>query len=363
MSKKGYLAVANIVGYESFLILTEIEHAQSIVNDLLTTIINNINSPLTFFKLEGNSVYIYNPEGNFINNKTMLEVIENIYYKFARTLETMSYNTVCTCQACRDISALDLKFLIHFGTYSNTEIDGKEDLIGPDVLFLRELVRSNIDNLVDTTAYVFLTEASIEALELNTQTEGIEAYSASFEDIGEINGFVQDLHPLWERERRRNVITVCPDETWFEVEADFPVCAALAWEYVTAPEFRRQWLSANKVTAYTNDKGRVGFGTTYICAHGKYEINQIIIDWCPFEYLTVDTLLPMKGSQRHAIELSPNGDNTRVLWRFSRAKGQNWLHTFMLRLLLTSMKSKLIDKLRQGRAKVLQIIEQDQEIS
>jgi len=204
------------------------------------------------------------------------------------------------------------------------------------------------DNLVGTTGYVFLTDACIEPLDLNSRTAGINAYSNTYEDIGEINGFVQDLHALWELESKRQVITVSADETWFEVETDLPVCAALAWEYVTAPEFRRQWLSANKVTAYTNDKGCVGFGTTYICAHGKYEINQIIIDWCPFEYLTVDTVLPMKGSQRHTIELSPNDDSTHVLWRFNRAKGQNWLHTFMLRLLLTPMKGKLIDNLRQG---------------
>ena len=116
MSKKGYLVVVNIEGYESFLTQTELEHAQSIVNDLLRTIIDNIKPPLIFFKLEGNSIYMHTSDGCFINNKTILEVIENMYYKFARVLDTMSYNTVCTCQVCRDITALDLKFLIHFDT-------------------------------------------------------------------------------------------------------------------------------------------------------------------------------------------------------------------------------------------------------
>jgi len=360
MSQKGYLLVANFEGYEAFLMHTEPEHAQSIVNDLINTLLDNIKPPLIFFKLEGGAVFVYTPAGSFIDRKTLLEVIENLYCTFARTLETMYRNTVCTCQACQHMTSLDLKFVIHYGAYSLTKIDDNEDLIGPDVLILRELFKNPIADQIGTTGYALLTEACVEAMELNSQTEGMKAYSAAFENLGGIKCFAQDLHPVWENERKRQLITVSPDDAWFEVETDLPVCTALAWEYVTEPEFRRQWLSANKVTAYTNDKGRVGFGTTYVCAHGKFKINQIIVDWCPFEYLTVDTALPMKGTQRHTIELTPHGDSTSVLWRFNRAEGQNRLHTLILRMLFNPMKGKLINQLKQGGEKVLEKIEQDQ---
>jgi hypothetical protein len=258
------------------------------------------------------------------------------------------------------MTSLDLKFVIHYGAYSLTKTDDKEDLIGPDVIILRELFKSPVADQVGMTGYALLTEACVEAMKLNTQTEGMNAYSATYENLGGIKGFTQDLHPVWERERRQQLITVTPDHAWFEVETDLPVCPALAWEYVTEPEFRSQWLSANKVTAYTNDKGRVGFGTTYICAHGKYKINQIIVDWRPFEYLTVDTTLPMKGTQRHTTEFTPHIGGTRVLWRFDQAKGQNRLHTLMLRLLLRPMKGMLTNQLRQESAKVLEKIEHHQ---
>ena len=360
MLRKGYLVVANFAGYEAFLIRTEPEHAQSIVNDLLTTLLDNIKPPLVFFKLEGDAIFVYIPEESLIHGKTLLEMVENLYCVFARTLETMFRNTVCTCQACRHMTSLDLKFVIHYGTYKFTKIDDKEDLIGPDVIILRELFKSPIADQVGTTGYVLLTEACVEAMKLNTQTEGMKAYSATFENLGGIKGFAQDLHPVWESQRKQQHITVSPDNAWFEVETDLPVCAALAWEFVTEPEFRSQWLSANKVTAYSNDKGRVGLGTTYICAHGKYKINQIILDWHPFEYLTVDTALPLKGTQRHTTVLTPHNGGTRVLWRFDQVKGQNRLHTLMLRLLFNPMKGRLINKLKQGGAKVLEKIEQDQ---
>ena len=141
MLQKGYLVTANISGYEEFLTQAELEHAQSIVNDLLNTIIDDIRHPLIFSKSEGSSIFLYSPEGSFVQGQTFLEVIENLYCTFARTLETMSRNTVCPCQACQLMSRLDLRFIVHYGAFSLTEIDGQHDLTGPDVMILRHLNR------------------------------------------------------------------------------------------------------------------------------------------------------------------------------------------------------------------------------
>jgi uncharacterized protein YndB with AHSA1/START domain len=359
MLQKGYLVAANISGYEEFLTQAELEHAQSIVNDLLNTLIDDLRHPLIFSKLEGNSIFLYSPEGSFVQGQTLLEVIENLYCTFARTQETMSRNTVCPCQACRLMSGLDLKFIVHYGTFSLTEIGGQQDLIGPDVMILRELFKSPISDVAGNNAYAFVTTRCADAMELNKLTHGMEAYSATFENLGEVKGFIHNLHAVWEREREQRRITVKPEDTWLEVETDLPVSLALAWEYVTEPNFRKQWLSANKVTAYTNDKGRMGIGTTYICSHGKYKINQVIIDWRPFEYLTVDTAMPMKGMQRLTTQLTPHGSGTRVSWRFDQIIGRNRIHTLMLRMLFNSMRGKITNRLKAGSTKVLEIIEND----
>lgn len=359
MSQKGYLVAASIAGYEQFLTQAELEHAQSIVNDLVNTLIDDISHPLIFSKIEGNSIFLYSPEGSFVKGQTLLEVIENLYCTFARTLETMSRNTVCPCQACQLMSGLDLKFIVHYGTFSLTEIDGQQDVMGPDVMILRELSKSPISEAAGNNGYLFITSACTDAIGLNGLTDRMKTYSTSFENLGEVTGFIHDLHAVWQREREQRRIRIKPEDTWLEVETDLPVSSALAWEYVTEPNFRKQWLSANNVTAYTNDKGRMGLGTTYICAHGKYKINQVIVDWRPFEYLTVDTAMPMKGMQRLTTQLTPHGSGTRVSWRFDQVTGRNRVHTLMLRMLFNSMKGKITSRLKEGGTKVLEMIEND----
>ncbi|MGB7290813.1 MAG: DUF2652 domain-containing protein [Thermodesulfobacteriota bacterium] len=359
MSQKGYLAVVNISGYEEFLTQAELEHAQSIVNDLLNTLIDDIGHPLVFSKLEGNSIFLYSREGSFVQGQTLLELIENLYCTFARTLETMSRNTVCPCRACQLMSGLDLKFIFHYGTFSLTEIDGQHDLMGPDVMILRLLIKSPIADAAGNNGYLFITSACADAMSLNRLTVRMKTYSATFENLGEVKGYIHDLHSVWEHEREQRRITVKPEDAWLEVETDLPVSSALAWEYVTGPNFRKQWLSANDVTANTNDKGRMGIGTTYICSHGRYKINQVIVDWRPFEYLTVDTAMPMKGIQRHTTQLTPRGGGTRVSWRFDEITGRNRIHTLMLRMLFNSMKGKITSRLKEGSKKVLEMIEND----
>ena len=79
MSQKGYIVVANIFGYTAFVKKTELEHAQSIIDDLLNTLIESFHPPLIFSKIEGDSIFAYTPENSFIKGQTLLEAIENLY--------------------------------------------------------------------------------------------------------------------------------------------------------------------------------------------------------------------------------------------------------------------------------------------
>ena len=341
MAREGYLAVANIAGYEVFLIKAELEHAQSIIKDLTNTLLDNIEPPLVFLKLEGDAIILYTPDKSFIQGNTLLEVIENLYCAFSIALETMYRNTVCQCRACRLMNSLDLKFFLHYGTYSLAEIDGQEDLIGTDAIILRELLKHHITDTVDTEGCAFITSACADAMGLNGLTDGMKTYSANYENLGEIKGYVHNLKTIWERQREQRRIMVDSDDAWLEFEMNLPVSKTLAWKYVTEPKYRALWLAASKVTAHTNDKGRLGVGSTYICAHGRHKIDQVIMDWRPFEYLTVDTVMPINGMQRHTTKLTPIDNGTCVSWRFDQVTGRNQIHTFVLRLLLNLVKGKM----------------------
>ena len=56
-TQTGYLLLADISGYTSFVAQTEIEHADMALSFLLETIIEQLSSLLTISKLEGDAVF------------------------------------------------------------------------------------------------------------------------------------------------------------------------------------------------------------------------------------------------------------------------------------------------------------------
>jgi len=356
MSQNGYIAVANIHGYTSFLIQSELDHAQSVIDDLLNTLIDNVCPPLIFSKTEGDSVFVHVPEKSFMQSQSLIEAIDNLYCIFTLTRENMHRNTVCTCKACKLIPELDLKFVLHYGTYSFTTINNQEDLIGADVMHVRQLSKSPISDAAGVKGFAYITNECIKAMDINNFTENLIKYSDSNDQTGVINGFIYDLCPVWEEMREHNKITANPEDTWFVLETILPVNSALAWDYITEPKYRRWWLKASNITLDGNETGRIGIGTTYICAHGRYKINQIIVDWRPFDYLTVDTVMPLKGLQRSTVKLIPEEGGTKISWVFEKVTGLNSIHTLLLRTLFVAFKGIFIKRLKQGSESVIEII-------
>ncbi len=69
--------------------------------------------------------------------------------------------------------------------------------------------------------------------------------------------------------------------------------------------------------------GRRGVGTINHCMHGAHAIIEEVIDWRPFDYLTLTTLLPMPGALKvlmtYAFSESAGG-GTHIEIRVARPK-------------------------------------------
>ncbi len=63
-TQHGYLVIADISGFTSYLAKVELEHAHEILTDLLETIVKEFKTLLTISKLEGDAVFAYVPEAN-----------------------------------------------------------------------------------------------------------------------------------------------------------------------------------------------------------------------------------------------------------------------------------------------------------
>src|SRR5947208_1238480 len=115
--QEGYLIIADISGYTAFLTGTEMEHAQSIMEELIGLIIDHVTLPLKLVKLEGDTVFCYTPGTISLDGNLIFDMLEGCYFDFSDHLVNMHRSTTCQCSACRAIPTLDLKFIVHYGNY------------------------------------------------------------------------------------------------------------------------------------------------------------------------------------------------------------------------------------------------------
>ncbi|MGH7801277.1 MAG: DUF2652 domain-containing protein [Thermodesulfobacteriota bacterium] len=360
MSQKGYLVIADISGYTAFLTHSELDHAEGIMKSLIKTLLEHLKSPFVVSKLEGDAIFVYAPDGSFVQGQTLLEAIENIYCSFAKTLESMNRDTTCTCKACKLMPTLDLKFIMHHGTFILSDIAGRQELTGPDVILVHNLLKNKINETLGVKAYAFFSRACADAMSLGELAEEMKTHTENYEHLGEVSGYVHDLHKVWDREREQRRVYVDPEHAWFVVEADVPVQPALAWDYLNKPELRRHWIRADSITTQGGDKGRLGVGSEYHCAHGELMVIQTIVDWKPFNYMTVDTVVTKDQFFRLTTKLTPIEKGTRVSWYFAKLSGTNPFHTLVSSWKTSRMKGMLTDVFTQGGRLLREMIEADQ---
>jgi len=98
------------------------------------------------------------------------------------------------------------------------------------------------------------------------------------------------------------------------------------WEHFTQPGLRPKWRAADEVRE-TSQSGRRGVGTVNHCMHGPHAIIEEVLDWRPFDYLTIFALLPMPDAPKVImsyafLEEKPGRRISRSGWRGRSPKDQ-----------------------------------------
>lgn len=314
-TQHGYLFLADISGYTSFVAGTELDHSHEILTDLLETICMQIEKLLTIHKLEGDAVFAYAPETIISRGETILELVESTYTAFRDRQTDIRRATTCTCRACQHIPSLDLKFIVHHGDYILQQVRGIREMVGSDVNLVHRLSKNHVTEATGWRAYLMITEPCLNHLEL--KLEGVHEQMESYEHLGEIKTINIDMHHRYEelKESRRVFLTEQDADLQFSV--DFPTPPPVTWEWLQDPKRRNIW--SGDVHWYSGDrpKGRAGSGASNHCAHGKSVSTEVTVDWRPFEYATIDTyengkklfsetfrLEPLPGGGTHVTNLS-----------------------------------------------------------
>jgi hypothetical protein len=336
MTQQGFLVISDITGYSKYVNESELEHARDSLTDLLNILIDHTQSPLVLSKLEGDAVFSYAPSGGFLQRQSLLDMIESTYASFRKALELMVINTTCTCNACRNLPNLDLKFFVHYGSFMIQKLGQYNELVGHDVNLVHRLAKNHIKEETGFKAYAAFTQSVMDALGLEEFQNSLTPHLESFADVGEVQMYVHDMHKVWERLKDRVRIEVRPEEAMAVFKAEFPVPPSILWEYLTKPEYRVILLGASKLELRNQAQGRTGVDSVFYCYHGNMETPQLILDWSPFEQFTTDDSNPWGLTTRITCKLEPTQAGTRLYNLMGKPRGRG------LRLILFRLVAKFV---------------------
>jgi hypothetical protein len=287
------LVIADLSGYTGYLAGVELDHAQDILADLIGRVVKALRPPFRLAKLEGDAAFAYVATDK-VDGSLLQDTIEATYFAFRRRQRDIRQATNCTCDACRRIPELDLKFVLHHGAVARQKMAGREELVGRDVILVHRLLKNAAETKLGRRAYALYTAACVEAMGIDPAAQGMTAHSEAIEAIGEVVVWLKDLEAAWQAEVERRRIEVTAADASLVIADEVPVPQQVVWEYATLPGRRTQWSGATAVIENAPN-GRRGAGAVNHCMHGEATIVEEVLDWRPFEYTTSRYEMPMPG--------------------------------------------------------------------
>lgn len=337
MSKthEGYLLIADITGYTRYLSESELEHAQDTLTALLELLVENTRSPLVISRLAGDAVISYGLRQEFFKGQTFIEKIEDLYVTFRKAIERLVLNNTCQCNACANISTLDLKFFIHYGTFGLQRISDHDELIGNDINLLHRLLKNSVTEETGIRAYALYTEMAIQQLGVETIAETMTRHNETHEHLGEVAALVQDMHTVWENRRGGTAVAFPYDRVLDRSEVQISMPRERVWDYLTQPEFRSTMIGSDRMEIANRSQGRIAPGSVYQCYHGDKWVPHLILEWQPFERMITRESPPIFPDLVSIIEyrLDSTEGGTRLTKLFTKPSGP-FLGRMMIYLLV-----------------------------
>lgn len=200
----GLLVLADIGGYTAFLQSVTVAHrddafadgavpdAYAVISSLLDGIVARLAPPFTLSKLEGDAVFAYADDADPVpRGEAMLHCLTECYEDFRARVATAHSVWPCWCEACSRIDALDLKFVLHAGSYVVQVIAGRPELVGPEVVVAHRLLKSGAPELVGHGAFALVTAAAAERTGI--PTDDALPIAEAYEHSAPISGYVLPL--------------------------------------------------------------------------------------------------------------------------------------------------------------------------
>jgi hypothetical protein len=285
-TQHGYLVLADISGYTSYLAGVELAHARDILSELLEVIIERFKPLLTIVKLEGDAVFAYVPKMKILRDETLLELLESTYLAFRDRVEGIRRRTTCECNACRAIPSLDLKFILHYGEYLVQNVSGITELVGSDVNLVHRLLKNHVSDATKWKAYALFTEAGL--MQMDVKLENLHEQIERYEHLGEVKTYSLNLHARYQELIESRRVRISPEEADATITRSISASPVVVWEWMNDIQKRLKWENYSDIRPLLRPGGRIGVGARNHCAHGRNLVIETILDWKPFEYYTTE---------------------------------------------------------------------------
>jgi Protein of unknown function (DUF2652)/Polyketide cyclase / dehydrase and lipid transport len=349
--ESGYIVLADISGFTSFMEETEIAHSVVILQGLIELIIRRFSSVLTIAEVEGDAVFAYVSESRITRGELLLEIIEATYADYRDRQQTMQHNAGCPCRACQSIKTLDLKFVTHYGEYALQDIGGKLKPVGASVNLVHRLLKNNIKEVTGWPAYALFSKACLEKMAIHPN--GMRILELSY-DIGKVATGSIDLNERYNRLLLDRKVFLSQEEADMSATYTMDAPPPVVWDWLTDPKKRKDWVPHSNISVTQKPLGRTGPATQYHCAVS--DVIEEILDWRPFQYYTIHLI---KGPFKILItsNLEPSGSGTQVRWNMKlhsslpRMIGRPITRFFMNKKFQLDNNFKLLAKLSAESAK------------
>jgi len=318
--ERSCLLIADISGYTSYLAGVELDHAQDILADLVGTVVSSMRPTFRLAKLEGDAAFMAAPADQ-LDGSLLLDTIERCYFSFRRRRRDVRQATTCECDACLRIPDLNLKFVAHAGQVVRQDMAGLEELVGRDVIVVHRLLKNTVVETTGVEAYALVSDACAQAMSLDPAALGMTAHTETYDVVGEVPAWVHDLERRWQDEDSRDRVYVGPDEAVLGTTYEVVAPPAVAWEYLTTPARRIEWMAGVTDVIQDATGNRRSVGATNHCMHGKDVILEEVLDWRPFDYFTIRSTAQTPGGPVgivNTFEIEPTSTGSRISLRFQR---------------------------------------------
>ncbi len=191
------ILIPDISGFTEFMTTTELSHGTRAINMLIESIVNAIGEEYEVSEIEGDAVLLIK-KGPAPSRQEILDSCMKIFNGFHFQRKWMQQFTLCPCGACRAISDLTIKFVVHHGPLMEFKVGRFVKQSGTEMIIAHRLLKNSISN----NEYLLITEKLLEnsADTPDGITSSWSSSSEQYSSIGQV-----DYRFILLNEARKNV--------------------------------------------------------------------------------------------------------------------------------------------------------------